>query len=78
MQEQQEKTFVKRLEDGRKKAEASLRKLGAREFACEPDARLVARKWLQKHPLFCFTLMGRSSQYSRNHDAACQVNQSHE
>jgi transposase len=55
MQEQQEKTFAKRLENDRKKAETSLRKLRAREFACEPDARIAAGKWLQEHPLFRFS-----------------------
>jgi len=44
MQEQQEKTFEKRLENGKKKAETSLRKLEAREFTCEPDARIAAEK----------------------------------
>jgi transposase len=57
MQEQQEKTFAKRLENDKKKAETSLRKLGAREFACEPDARVAAGKWLQEHPLFRFISM---------------------
>ncbi len=57
MQEQQEKTFAKRLEKDKKKAETSLRKLGAREFACEPDARIAAEKWLQEHSQFCFTSM---------------------
>ena len=42
MQEQQEKTFEKRLENDKKKAETPLRKLGAREFACESDARIAA------------------------------------
>jgi transposase len=55
MQEQQEKTFAKRLENDRKKAETSLRKLGAREFACEPDARIAAEKWLQEHLQFRFS-----------------------
>ncbi len=55
MKEQQEKTFAKRLENDRKKAETSLRKLRAREFACEPDARFAAGKWLQEHPLFRFS-----------------------
>ncbi|WP_165394871.1 IS1634 family transposase [Methanofollis fontis] len=55
MQERQEKTFEKRLETDKKQAETSLRKLGAREFACEPDARIAAEKWLQEHPQFCFT-----------------------
>jgi len=55
MQERQEKTFEKRLEKDRKQAETSLRKLGAREFACEPDARMAAEKWLQEHQQFCFT-----------------------
>jgi len=55
MQEQQEKTFAKWLENDRKKAETSLRKLGAREFACEPDARIAAGKWLQEYSLFRFS-----------------------
>lgn len=55
MQEQREKTFAKRLEKDKKTAETSLRKLGAREFACEPDARIAAGKWLQEHSLFRFT-----------------------
>ena len=49
MQEQRERAFEKRLE------KMSLRKLGAREFACEPDARIAAGKWLQEHPLFRFS-----------------------
>jgi transposase len=57
MQEQQEKTFAKRLENDKKKAETSLRKLGAREFACEPDARIAAEMWLQEHPQFRFISM---------------------
>ena len=55
MQEQQEKTFAKRLENDKKKAETSLRKFGAREFACEPDARIAGQKWLQEHPQFRFS-----------------------
>ena len=57
LQEQQEKTRKKRLENDRKKAETSLRKLGAREFACEPDARIAAEHWLRDHPPFYFTSM---------------------
>ena len=57
MQEQQEKTFEKRLENDKKNAEMSLRKLGAREFACELDARIAAEKWLQEHSQFCFASM---------------------
>lgn len=57
MQGQQEKTFEKRLENDKKKAETSLRKLRAREFACEPDARIAAEKWLQENQQFCFTSM---------------------
>ncbi|MCK9318274.1 MAG: IS1634 family transposase [Methanoculleus sp.] len=57
MQEQQEKTFAKRLENDWKKVETSLRKLRARAFACEPDARIAAEKWLQEHSQFCFTSM---------------------
>ena len=57
LQEQQEKTRVQRLENDRKKAETSLRKLGAREFACEPDARIAAEHWLREYPPFCFTSM---------------------
>jgi transposase len=34
-----------------------LRKLEARVFACEPDARIAAEKWLQEHPQFRFTTM---------------------
>ncbi|MDN7025659.1 IS1634 family transposase [Methanoculleus sp. FWC-SCC1] len=55
MQEQQEKTFAKRMEKDKRTAETSLRKLGAREFACEPDARIAAEKWLQENPQFCFS-----------------------
>jgi len=56
MQEQQEKTFEKPLENDKKKAETSLRKLGAREFACEPGARIAAaKKWLQEHSQFRFS-----------------------
>ncbi|HQJ88921.1 MAG TPA: hypothetical protein PLY91_10325 [Methanoregulaceae archaeon] len=57
MQERQEKTFAQRLENDRKKAVTSLRKLGAREFVCEPDARVAVEQWLQEHPQFCFSSM---------------------
>ena len=57
MQGRQEKTFAKRLEKGKKKTETPLRKLGAREFACEPDARIAAEKWLQEKPQFRFSFL---------------------
>ncbi|TAJ45727.1 hypothetical protein [Methanofollis fontis] len=45
------KTFEKNLA----KAKTSLRKLGTREFVCEPDARIAAEKWLDDHPSYWFS-----------------------
>jgi len=55
MHKRQEKTFEKNLEKDLAKAKTSLRKLGSREFACEPDARIAAEKWLEDHPNFRFS-----------------------
>ncbi|MDE4907286.1 IS1634 family transposase [Methanogenium marinum] len=47
-------------------AKKSLRKIGAIESKCEPDAHNVAQRWLSDHPLFWFseykiiTIQGRA------------------
>ncbi|TAJ45636.1 hypothetical protein CUJ86_02650 [Methanofollis fontis] len=53
MHRPQEKTFEKNLEKAR--AKTVLRKLGACEFVCEPNARIAAEKWLEEHPGFRFS-----------------------
>jgi len=55
MHEQQEKTFEKNLGNNLEKAKTSLRKILAKEFACEPDAQNAAENWLNKHPKFQFS-----------------------
>ncbi len=55
MHEQQNKTFQKSLVKDLEKAKTSLRKVCAQEFACEPDARFAAEKWLDKHPKYLFS-----------------------
>ena len=55
MHEQKKKTFEKNLEKHLKKAWKSFRKSCAGEFACEPDAKNAAGKWLKKHPKFQFS-----------------------
>ncbi|WFN33986.1 IS1634 family transposase [Methanogenium sp. S4BF] len=55
MHEQQNKTFQKNLVKDLERAKTSLRKVCAQEFACEPDARIAAEKWLDKHPEYLFS-----------------------
>jgi len=52
MQERMEKTFDDKLKKDYEKAQTSWRKLGAREFACEPDARAAAERWVRDHPRY--------------------------
>lgn len=52
MQERMEKTFDGKLEKDYEKAKTAWRKLGAREFACEPDARAAAERWVKSHPRY--------------------------
>jgi len=54
MQQRMEKTFEKRIEKDTKSAAASLTKLTARRFACEPDARKEAEIWLQNNKNYKF------------------------
>jgi transposase len=54
MHKRQEKTFTDNLKKDFKKDTTSLRKLCAVEFACEPDARAAAEKWIQTHPRYRF------------------------
>lgn len=54
MQQRMEKTFEKRIEKDTKAAAASLTKLTARRFACEPDARKEAEIWLQNNKNYKF------------------------
>jgi transposase len=54
MYEREEKTFEKNLAKSLDRARTALRKLCAREFACEPDACRAAEIWLNKHPRYQF------------------------
>lgn len=45
-----EKTYTRNLEKRIDTARKSLKKLKAKEFACEPDARMAARLWFDEHP----------------------------
>ncbi len=45
-----EKTYARNLEKRIDTARKSLKKLKAKEFACEPDARMAARLWFEEHP----------------------------
>lgn len=49
-QASKEKTHARNLEKRIATARKSLRKLRAREFACEPDARQAAERWFADHP----------------------------
>jgi transposase len=55
MHTRQEKTFESNREKDLARAKTALRKLRAREFACEPDARIAAEKWLEDHPGYRFS-----------------------
>lgn len=54
MQQRMEKTFDKQIAKENQAANASLKKLGSRRFACEPDARKEADLWIQKHENYKF------------------------
>lgn len=45
-----EKTYTRNLEKRLKDAQKSWNKLSAKEFACEPDARMAAERWFSEHP----------------------------
>jgi len=53
-QNREEKTFNENLKKDFKKDITSLRKLGSVEFACEPDARAAAEKWIHNHSRYRF------------------------
>jgi len=55
MHKRQEKTFEKNLKKNLDKAKTSLRKLCAREFVCEPDAKIAAEKWQDIHSRYKFS-----------------------
>ncbi len=54
MHEREEKTFNDNLAKDFRKDSTAFRKLCAIEFACEPDARAAAEKWLQTHSRYRF------------------------
>jgi transposase len=54
MHKRQEKTFTDNLKKDFKKDNTALKKLGSTEFACEPDARAAAEKWIQTHSRYRF------------------------
>jgi len=54
MQERQEKTFDTNLEKELGMARKSVKKICSPEYACEPDARAAAERWLKKNPRYRF------------------------
>jgi transposase len=53
----QEKTYERNLKTRMEKVRKSFKKLKAKEFVCEPDARLAAERWFSEHPFLradCF------------------------
>jgi transposase len=54
MHKREEKTFNDNLKKDYKKDNTKLRKLCSIEFACEPDARAAAEKWIQTHSRYRF------------------------
>jgi transposase len=54
MHTREEKTFDDNLKKDFKKDSTTLRKLCSIEFACEPDARAAAEKWIQTHSRYRF------------------------
>jgi len=46
----QEKTYDRNLGKRMENARKSFKKLTAKEFVCEPDARLAAERWFLEHP----------------------------
>jgi transposase len=54
MHDRQKKTFDSNLEKDLDKASRSLKKISSPEYACEPDARAAADRWLNKHPRYQF------------------------
>jgi len=54
MYEREEKTFEKNLAKDLGRAQTSLRKLCSLEFACAPNARMAAERWLDQHPRYRF------------------------
>ena len=55
MHERQEKTFNANLGKDLDKAKKSLKKISSPEYACEPDARAAAKRWLDKNPRYRFS-----------------------
>jgi len=45
-----EKTYTRNPGKRLKEAQKSWNKLSAKEFACEPDARMAAKRWFSEHP----------------------------
>jgi len=54
MHKREEKTFNDNLKKDYKKDTTTLRKLCSVEFACEPDARAAAEKWIKTHSRYRF------------------------
>lgn len=53
----QEKTYERNLKKRLESVRKSFKKLKAKEFVCEPDARLAAKRWFSEHPFLradCF------------------------
>jgi transposase len=55
----QEKTYERSLKKRMENTRKSFKKLKAKEFVCEPDARLAADRWFYEHPFLradCFRI----------------------
>jgi len=52
MRSRTEKTFEKKLVKITERARKDLKRLRSLEFACEPDARASAERWIEEHVLF--------------------------
>jgi transposase len=55
----QEKTYDRTLKNRMENVRKSFKKLKAKEFVCEPDARLAAERWFSEHPFLradCFRI----------------------
>lgn len=55
MHERQEKTFNENLSKDLDNARKSLKKISSPEYACEPDARVAAERWLNKNPRYLYS-----------------------
>jgi|GEM_PF-4063006 transposase len=55
IKKREEKTFDEKIHKDLEAAEKSLKKLSNHEFACEADARIAAKQWLNDNEFYEFT-----------------------